>query len=116
MSIKMNKKAEVIVVPENECPMDALAKLGSRTEKAWIYFSKSAAARVNQTKDIREEMYHPSYKLIWNATNTFPYTSIVLSGVPADVWQEVCFIEADDIAFKSKTIDPVNIFFLTMEE
>ena len=57
-------------------------------------------------------------RLKWNATKTFPDTSVlinreILGGVH---WNFVYSIDADDIEFKYRSPNPEEIIFLQMDE
>lgn len=106
-------RKEVIMVPKDECALDTLAILDKHTAKAWIFFHKNVIEKLKKSvDDIQEE--GKVLKLYWKATEKYPDT--ILHVKIGEVWSEVIYVVADDIAFRTKVLDPEHIYFLKMQE
>lgn len=110
-------KKEVTLVPKDECPLDVLAEMEERTANAWIFLHDNAVEKLKKSCVKYTLQYH-SIKLNWDATENIPATSIIINTRKfySGHWNFVDYIEADDIAFKHRSYDPEEIFFLQMEE
>lgn len=106
---------EITKVARDECPLDVIAKLGNRTEKAWIFLHVNVVHKLHE--EIRTyEQFARCIRFTQNATDDYPATSITIGDEIPDWWKPVYGIEAKDIAFKEEASDPDEIFFLKMEE
>ena len=111
-------KKEIVIVPRDKCPLDVLAEMGELVRKSWIFLHSNAVSKLRGTSDAREEKNHGrDLKLIWNATEEFPQTEVVIDicGFPAD-WKPITLISASDICYDLMPVDPEDLFFLKMEE
>jgi len=103
---------EVILVPQDRCPLDVLAEMGEQTANSWIFLHENAVKKLRITAD--EDIDAGDFLLLtWEKTEKYPSTVFLLKKEPT--WYQVRRIEATDIAFSGKSIDPQNIFFLKME-
>lgn len=113
-------KKEVIIVPKDKCPLDALAEMKEQTYGVGILFSVIALNNLMSTVDRCEELDDSAYLLSWNATEKFPKTTIVVVSEPSEIphvtQYRAVFINADDICFRSQWDDRTVDYFLTMEE
>lgn len=108
-------KKEVIPVPKDKCPLDVLAEMGERTKNAWIFLHQNATEKLKKTADECKYSSSPVYTLLWNATDEFPETRVRIDIMYGE-WSSVDRISANDIAFKQKSANPEDIFFLKMDE
>lgn len=103
---------KIIYVPQDKCPLDAIAELGSQTAKAWIFLHQNARAKFEKTADYRNGC-RGYEEFGWNATEKYPSTVIRLERTTG-TWIRTYCIEADDIAFDCEVPDPKYLFFLKM--
>ena len=111
-------KKEVIIVPRDKCPLDVLAEMGKLVKESWIFLNFNAIDKLKGTSDEQEEVNRGrDLKLIWNATDKYPQTEVVIDicGFPAD-WKPITLISATDIYYDLMPVNPEDIFFLKMEE
>ena len=108
-------KREITIVPKDKCPLDVLTELGQRTANAWIFIHQNAINKLRSTCNNVNEFY-ASFSLGWDACEKYPATIINISDIHTGFWHEVFKISAENIAFKQKSTEPEEIFFLKMEE
>ena len=110
-------KKEIVIVPKDKCPLDVLADMGEATSNSWIFLHKNAIKKLNSIADkYHADVIGQTQECFWNATDKFPETTIKIELCVVKTWLQVLSINADDIAFKERSDDPDNIFFLKMEE
>lgn len=112
-------KKEVIIVPKDKCPLDVLAKMGKRTENAWIFLHLNAVEKIQHSEGVscKEGEKVGTLVLTWEATEDYPETRIVID-VCAMVteWKPIILISASDISFNLMPVDPESLYFLKMDE
>lgn len=108
---------EVIIVPQDRCPLDILADMGKKTENAWIFLHRNAVQKLQSIADDYLDRPVAGFKEFnWEATEEFPKTSIQVENNSDKIWLEVYRIDADDISFHFASDDPCHIFFIQMAE
>ena len=64
-------KKEVILVPQDKCPLDVLAEMGECTRNSWIFLHDNVVDKLHSTADeshIHEDDY---VYLCWHATKDY---------------------------------------------
>lgn len=104
-----------VTLMEGKCPLDYLAEQGEQTKSAWIFLSKNAVKRLEESKDT-ENNDGSILMLSWKATDDYPASTITLRArnlTNKNEWYELVRCEAEDIAFKEPANNPNEIFFIT---
>jgi len=105
---------KVTPVPMDECPLNVLAKMGSKTANSWIFLSHRVRKKLEKTAD-NIEGCDEFKKLGWNATEEYSSTTIWFQNTSKD-WARVYYIDANDIAFVYEISDPKYLFFMDIVE
>ena len=107
-------KKEIDIVPYDKCVLTYIAELGERTANASISIDEGCLEQMYERCDKVTGI--KGFMVTWHYNGSYEYP-------PADVtiqchkpWNKICMIEADDIAFKVHSEDPVEIFYLKLEE
>ena len=110
-------KKEVTLVPKDKCPLDVLAEIKERTANAWIFLHDNVVENLQKSCNEYNLLYR-GIRLKWNATKTFPDTSVLINReiLGGAHWNFVYSIDADDIEFKYRSPNPEEIIFLQMDE
>ena len=103
-----------IKVPREKCPLDIIAELGEETYNSWIFLHSSCIRKLKKSKGVVINVHKGSIELLWEATDKFPETRIVINSTYPTKYKPVISIEADDIAFKDIANEPKEVFFLKM--
>lgn len=112
-------KKEVIVVPNDKCPLDVLAEMNERTANAWIFLHRNAFEKLQHSDGVscKEGRKQGTIELTWEATDDYPETRVVIDVCAmATDWKPIILISASDISFTLMPVDPEDIYFLEMEE
>ena len=103
---------DVLLIPESKCPLDAIAELGNKTAKAWLFLHHSCIEKLANTAAYIDDCSgYMEYG--WKATEKYPETILRVERTQT-VWTRVFYIKADDIAFEHEIQDPKYLFFLKM--
>lgn len=112
-------KKEVIIVPNDKCPLNVLAEMSERTENAWIFLHHNAVEKLQHSDGVSctEGGKQGTLVLTWEATDDYPETRVVIDVCAMEIaWKPIILISASDIFFTLMPVDPEDIYFLKMEE
>lgn len=102
-------------VPKGMCVLDYLASLRERTEKAWIFCDNDCIEQMKIRANKSMVYKGLPYSFHWDGvTGKYPPTDVIIHG--GESWNSVEKIDADDIFFKEKPIDPEEIIFLKIAQ
>ena len=112
-------KKEVIIVPNDKCPLDVLAEMNERTANAWIFLHHNAVEKLQRSDGVscKEGRKPGTLELTWKGTDDYPKTRVVIDVCAmATNWKSIIAISASDIFFNIMPVDPEDIYFLKMED
>lgn len=105
---------EITYVPQDKCPLDVLAEMGTEARDAWIYLHNNVIEKLVKSADYHFSTCTGLFELIWEEA-TYEKKSLLYEE-NGHMWHKVRIIIASDIAFRNSSIDPKHIFFLKMAE
>ena len=107
-------KREIDLVPYDKCVLTYIAELGERTADAWIYIDKGCIEQMYERCDKITGIKGFMVTLHYNGSDEYPPAEVTVQCHKP--WNQILLIKADDIAFKGRSDDPKEIFFLKLEK
>ena len=115
-------KKEVILVPQDKCPLNVLAEMGESIRNSWIFLHENAYERLLKSEGAKPSggdsvNRNKTTCMIWDATKEYPKTVVFCEVPEPNGWGKITGIEAEDISYSMICPrDPEFLFFLKMAE
>ena len=107
-------KREIDLVRYDKCILDYLAKLKERTASALIFIDENCLEQMYKRCDSISGIKGFMVTCHYNGSDEYPPAEVTVQCHKP--WNQILLIKADDIAFKGRSDDPKEIFFLKLEK